>query len=172
MHAEPCCTSSTIFWINQNSEILDEVKARCAQVFISNTRYPRPAVVYLVVLALAIGHLISYMDSPLLRFFEKGDSLTNALLSVARQYCHLASRWERSNVGSVIDVLACVMFTDILFYCIQSVRVKWRKIHPCSDSSIKESKNVFIKRGLCKHVYIKFSQFIHKIQSGRETPNL
>lgn len=71
--------------------------------------------------------------------------LTNLLLSVARQYCHLASRWERSNVGSVIDVLACVMFTDILFYCIQSVRVRWRQIHPCSDSSIKESKNVFIK---------------------------
>lgn len=59
---QSCCTSSTIFWINQNSEILDEVKARCAQVFISNTRYPRPAIVYFVVLAIAIGHLISYID--------------------------------------------------------------------------------------------------------------
>lgn len=72
MHAEPC-TSGTIFWINQKSEILDEVKARCAQVFISNTRYPRPAIVYFVVLAIAIGHLISYMDFLffflLLRFF-------------------------------------------------------------------------------------------------------
>lgn len=129
MHPQP----RSIVYLAPSSEKIRIEKYLTWQVLISNSLCQRPAIVYFITyfifylfyLSIPQSVVISHTSFIYLLLLSRVRGVyINLMPSVTRQYCSLASRWECMNVGSVSDVLECVMFTDILFNFIQSVTNK------------------------------------------------